>query len=143
MTLETEIEEAEDKEPMLRWVKWWKQPPPIQKMCHPRPNTLYTAFRSIICAKGTGTRTCGALAFFLKNSHLHFRRQVQTDCLAEGRRLPKEEVLFPLFVLLLLEQSRVKVQPPLRHMARFQGSGTGCLLHKVKTSLAPALVTAA
>lgn len=57
------------------------------------------------------------------------------DYLAEGRRLPREGVLLPLFVLFLLGQSHVKGQPPLRHMARFQGSGSRLLfLHMVKTS---------
>lgn len=59
------------------------------------------------------------------------------DCLAEGRRLPREEVLFPLFVLLLLEQSRVKVQPPLRHMAGFQGSGNRLLFPQGKNKPGP------
>lgn len=57
------------------------------------------------------------------------------DYLAEGQRLPREGVLLPLFVLFLLGQSHVKGQPPLRHMARFQGSGSRLLfLHMVKTS---------
>lgn len=68
-----EIEEAEDKEPTLRWVKWWKQPPPIQKPVPPLPqHSLYSFPFHPSVQRGRGM--CEALAFFLEKQSSTFQK---------------------------------------------------------------------
>lgn len=90
--------------------------------------------------RGQGTRE--ALAFFVNRQSSTFQKRGRdNDSLDYG--LPGRGVKAPwrgnAFSSLCpsLQQSRVKVQPPLRHMDRFQGSGKRLPVpHKVKTSLA-------
>lgn len=96
---------------MLRWRKWWKQPLPMEKPVTTLASTplIQPPFPSLM---QRGQRTQAALAFINRQSSMFQKTGgdndgllgLRTDYLTEERRLPREGVLFPLFVLLLLGQ---------------------------------------